>query len=184
MFRVPLLFPSAVVISRLSTTLTRTVDPDGAGPLTSGYDPDLREPYSYEDTGETTPEGEEKKFTTVRYAPPIRIPCQVEIKSNEELRQVVHGDAPVTEWVFVLHNRDLKRLGLLELNYGCCAPALKTNDRIDRIEELRSPGKINHNFKEKLYIYRIDPGSWGMGPSGTDLHIVYTANRPSTPTDT
>ena len=180
MLRVPLLYPSAVVISRLSPTLTHNVDPDGAGPLTSGYDPDLLEPYPYEDTTVTTPEGEETVATTTRYNTPIRIPCQVEIRTSEELRQVFQGDAPVTEWVFVLHNSDLSRLGLLDMDCGC-APKLKTNDRIDRIEVLGSPGKLAYRLKHVLYIYRIDPGSWGMGPSGQDLHIVYTVNRPATP---
>ena len=183
--RVPLLAPSAVLISRLSPTMTSRVDPDGAGPIVGGYDPILREPYPYEDTTQTTASGEEKAVTTVRYSPHVRIPCQVEIKTFEELRQTFSGDAPVTNMVFVLHNKDLKRLGLLfDGDAGCnCVPKLKTNDRIDRVEVLRSPGTISHPFKEKLFVFRIDPGSWGMGPSGQDLQIVWTSNRPATPAE-
>lgn len=183
-FSAPLLFPSALVVSRLSVKMTRRVDPDGAGPKTEGYDPILREPYTYEDTTDLTADGEEKKKVTTTYLPRIRIPCQVEIKSFEELRKVFQGDAPVTNMTFVLHNKDLRRLGLLEpLNEeGCCLAKLKQNDRIDRIEILKSPGRIAHPLKELLYVYRIDPGSWGMGATGQDLQIVYTSNRPATPT--
>jgi hypothetical protein len=181
-FRVPLLFPNAVVISRLSTQLTRDNDPDGAGPLVGGYDPDFNEPYAYEDT-ETSPQtGEELRTDTRIYLPQIRIPCQVETTDFEEVRQTFGGDAPVTDMTFVLHNKDLRQMGLLDESEECaCVPKLKTNDRIDRVER-RGSRKVTQRFKESLYIYEIKPGSWGMGPSGQDLQIVFTSSRPSTST--
>lgn len=175
--RAPLLFPSLLKVSRLDIVATERVDPDGpAGPLTSGYDPDLREPVVYTDASGS-------RASSVRYKPPVLIPCQVEIKKFEELRQVFGGDAPITEMVFVLHNKDLVRMGLLKCGSGCGTDGtlkLKTNDRIDAVlcRRKRVP---NIDLKEDLYIFRIDPGSWGMGPSGTDLKIVYTTNRPALP---
>lgn len=174
--RVPLLFPSLLVVARLDIAGTARVDPDGAGPVTEGYDPDLREPIAYTDAAGS-------RATTVRYMPPVQIPCQVEIKTFEELRQVFQGDAPVTTMVFVLHNSDLVRMGLLKYSMGCSIGgnlSLKTNDKITSV--LCKRKRIsNIDMKEDLYIYRIDPGSWGMGPTGTDLKIVYTTNRPSLP---
>jgi hypothetical protein len=164
-----------LVVSRLDIPATARVDPDGAGPITDGYDPDLREPIAYTDA-------DGSRAVTTRYRQPVQIPCQVEIKSFEELRQVFQGDAPITTMVFVLHNKDLVRLGLLKCDSGCndVSLKLKTNDRIDGVlcKRRRVP---NIDLKEELYIYRIDPGSWGMGPSGTDLKIVYTTNRPALP---
>lgn len=174
--RVPLLFPSLLKVSRLDIPATRRVDPDGAGDLTTGYDPDLRTPHVYTDaTG--------SRVISTRYKPPVYIPCQVEIKKFEELRQIFTGDAPVTEMSFVLHNRDLVKLGLLNVDGNCGHNGvldLKTNDRIDGVYCTRKRIK-NIDLKEELFIYRIDPGSWGMGPSGTDLKIVYTTNRPALP---
>ena len=175
--RVPLLFPSLLKVSMLDLQSTSRFDPDGpGGPLTGGYDPDLRSPYVYTDS-------DGSRASTVRYKPPVLIPCQVEIRRFEELRQVFGGDAPVTEMVFVLHNRDLVRMGLLRCSSGCGTSGtlkLKKNDRIDAVlcKRKRIP---NIDLQELLYIYRIDPGSWGMGPSGTDLKIVYTTNRPALP---
>jgi hypothetical protein len=165
-FRVPLLFPSAVIISRLDIRKTRAVNPPGAQEAV-GYDEDFREPIPYESAG--------KLLDTRRYKPEVRVPCQVEVRTFEELNQVFGGDAPVTDKVFVLHNRDLLRLGLLETD--CCTTKIKKNDRIERDEVLGRPGDVSQAFAEPLFIYRIDPGSWGMGSSGQDLQIVYTTDR-------
>lgn len=176
-FRVPALFPSAVVISRLDIVSTRRVDPVGAP--STGYDEDYREPYKVENSGEVE--------STRRYKAPVRIPCQVETRSYEEVAQVAQGDASVTTMVFVLFNKDLTRLGLLRRSAD--APCgllslLKTSDRIDTIEQVASPGSVIQSFKgnDKLYIFQVLPGSWGMGPTGQDLQIVYTSNRPNSPT--
>jgi hypothetical protein len=177
--RVPLLYPSLVVISRLDIQSTRRVDPDGAGPITGGYDPDLREPYVYSAGTEDA-----VKTDTRRYLPAIRVPCQVEVKDFEEVRQKFGGDAPVTQMTFVLHVKDLRRLGYWLTDAQCergGGPSLKTNDRIDRVETMRQPGVVAYPLKEPLYIYELEPGSWGMGPSGQDLVIVWTANRPALP---
>ena len=174
-FRVPLLEPNVLVISPLSIAQTRAVDPPGAA--TEGYHEDLHEPVVYEDaTG--------KRVSAQRYGEQIRVPCQVEVKSFEELQQVFQGDAPVTKMCFVLHMSDLVLLGLVRDDPGCALHGglkIKKNDRIDAIEVHGIPGEVAVPLATPLYIYRIDPGSWGMGPSGTDLRIVWTANRPDTP---
>ena len=176
--RVPLLSPVQLVISRLDLQNTRRVDPDGAGPLTSGYDADLREPHVYTDPARET------RVDARRYLPAIRVPCQVEVKDFEQVRQRFGGDAPVTQMTFVLHVMDLRRLGYWLTDTQCergGGPALKTNDRIDRIERTGRPGEVVYPLKEKLFIYELEPGSWGFGPSGQDLVIVWTANRPGLP---
>jgi hypothetical protein len=55
------------------------------------------------------------------------------------------------------------------------------NDRVDAVEEPRSLRVKSIHLAAPLYIIRIDPGSWGMGPSGHDLKILYTATRPAKP---
>jgi hypothetical protein len=181
-FRVPLLFPVQVAISPLDTINTRRVDPDKpAGPLTSGYDEDLREPVALE---EIDPLDQSKDIVDVtKYRPQIRIPCQVEVRKLEDVRQEFGGDAPITNMTFVMHNKDLLRLSLLATGeQPNCVRQLKTNDRIDAIEELNKPGMIVHPLKETLFVVELRSGSWGMGPTGQDLWICYTSNRPSTAT--
>lgn len=172
MFRAPLLYPSAIAVDRLDITSTRAVNPTGTPSV--GYDPDFREPYSYETTGN-------EAVDTVRYLPTIRIPCQVEVKTFEKVRQEFGGDAPITELTFVLHNSNLVRMGLSIAGCGCDASSsemLKTNDKIIAIEQNGRPGRVVQTFKEDLFIYEIRPGSWGFGPTGQDLQIIYTCNRP------
>ena len=180
-FRVPLLFPSAIVLHRLDIGATKRVNPPGDHEI--GYDRTFREPISYEkaSTG--------KVKDTRRYLPEIRIPCQVEVKTFEEIKQQIQGDAPVMNMTFVLHHKNLKFLGLLNDDDVQCVgstgrqPSLvgiKTNDKITAIEKNGIPGMITQTFKEPLYIIQVQPGSWGMGPLGHDLEILFVNNRPST----
>jgi hypothetical protein len=105
------------------------------------------------------------------------------VRKLEEVRQEFGGDAPITNMTFVLHNKDLLRLGLLDTGERpSCVRGIKTDDRIDAIEQLRRPGMIVHPLKETLFVVELRSGSWGMGPTGQDLWICYTSNRPATPT--
>lgn len=168
MITVPLLFPSTVLISRLDITTSWAVNPPGTP--TKGYDYDLREPRAYEDptSGNAT--------DALRYKAQIRIPCQVETQTFEQMQHALGGDAPVTNMVFVLHNSDLVSLGYLNITTG--ALDLKTDDRIDAIERYGLPGMPIRIFSDGLYIYQIKPASWGMGTTGQDLQLVYTSLKP------
>lgn len=175
-FRVPLLEPSAIVLHRLDTRGTRAVDPPGAA--TVGYDADMREPIPYEDAGD----GSVK--STVRYLKPIRVPCQVEIKTFEEVRQQFMGDAPILNMIFVLHRKCLLKLDLLVVDQDCPrggAPKIKTNDKITAVEKNGHEGYVTQPFKEPLYIVQVQPASWGMGPDGHDLLLAFVNNRPAMP---
>lgn len=178
-FRVPLLFPSVVVLQRLDTRSTRLVDPDGLGPLTSGYDDDLREPIPYEEVDLV--DDSKNLRTTVRYLPPLRLPCQVETRTFEELNQVYQGDATLTNMVFVLHRMDLQRMGLIGTDEGCSkfgGTLLKVNDKITAIEKQGFSGQSQLPLKFPLYVMAVLPGSWGMG-DGHDLEMLLVSNRPA-----
>ena len=66
-----LIFPFLAELHRLDTTGTATTDPDGAGPLTSGYDPDFKEPVGVDSNDDGI--GESVRIEH----PPVRLPCQV-----------------------------------------------------------------------------------------------------------
>ena len=167
-FRVPLLFPSALVLHRLDIAGTAAIDPPGVPQV--GYDPDFREPYQYDNSG--------SKADTRQYLAPVRIPCQIETPEWQEVRQQPQGDAPLTEMTFVVHRRDLLSLGLLNSSN---TTLIKTNDKITAIEKHGSPGVVTLAYKQPLYVVEVRPGSWGMGSSGYDLELIIAENRPSLP---
>lgn len=167
MFRAPLLYPSDAVISPLDIDATWAANPPGT-PAT-GYDKKLREPYPKQ----VTPGGPITDYRV--YGAQIRVPCQVEIKTFEELRDVADGDAALTKVVLVFHMQDLEELGLFVPATGVLL--LKKGDRLDSIEE-HDTAIVIQPLAEPTYLYRLDPDSWGFG-RGYDLKIGYTTSRPA-----
>jgi hypothetical protein len=169
MTRVRLLKPVAAVIERLHITGTWAEDPPGAA-YSEGYDKINREVVKFAD--EVTGAVE----SPLKYMSEIRVPCQLEFPTYEELRQDFGGDAPLTTVVLVFHRRDLERLLLLDRDTKNCL--LKKGDRVARVEKLNIPGRIVHQFPNNgIYIYQLEPGSPGFGPDGYDLEIAYMTNR-------
>jgi len=169
--RVPLLNPVSAVIYRLDIQATWGVNPPGD--LTQGYDALLREPNLYDDpvTGARTCPRQEMAA--------IYVPCQIETRSFEELRMVIDGNAPITTLVLVTHRMHLETLGLIDPVTNDCL--LKVGDRIAQIEKLNSPGVILQTFTKPLYVFQVLPASYGFGPTGHDLEIIYTTHRSATP---
>jgi len=168
-FRAPLIAPVAAVIHRLDTTATQAINPPGAP--TTGYDPDFREPYPYE-------QGTAWLDTRV-YMTAIRVPCQFEPKPYyEQARHVELGNALLTGVNIVLHRKTLADLGLLDSNQ---TSLLKKYDKITALEKPGSPGTVIKQFAEPLYVIEVRPGSWGMGGTGYDLEILFCENRPALP---
>src|SRR5688572_482404 len=101
-----IIFPFLAELHRLDTQ-AMAADPDAAGPLTSGFDPDFHEPVVL-DTG----------VDFRRELPPVRVRCQVEPLVYEELLQTAAGNAPRSKLVLVFHYRDLERAGLVDTTTG------------------------------------------------------------------
>jgi len=163
--RVPLINPIKAVIYRLDIQAIWAADP--AGDPAAGYDPTLREPYITDVDGVRT-------TTRVEMAA-VKVPCQVETQSFEQLNAVFGGDDPVTDVVFVAHRQDLKKLSLLDATTRKCL--LKPGDRIAHIER---KGHQVLAYEKPLYIYEVRPRSWGFGPDGYDLEVLYTTYRAAT----
>lgn len=102
-----LIFPFLAELHRLNTAGTATTDPDDAGPLTSGYDPDFKEPVGVDSNDDGI--GEPVRVEH----PAVSVPCQVEPKTLEELRMFAAGNSPRSRVELVFHFRDLERLGLV-----------------------------------------------------------------------
>ena len=83
-----LIFPFLAELRRLDTAAMATTDPDGAGALTGGFDPDFKEPVLVDRDGDGVAERERTEL------PAIRVPCQVEPKVFEDLRMLASGASP------------------------------------------------------------------------------------------
>ena len=172
MIRVPLLLQKSIaVIHRLDVTATRALDPPGES--TVGYDEILNEPIKY-DSGPGTP-----ILASRQELSPVRVECQVEAPTFEQLQQHGPGIVENTVLVLVLHRKNLKDLSLLDPTTG--KPLIKKSDRVSAIEKFGFPGTVLQPLAAPgLFVYEVRPGSWGFG-DGHDLELVFLEDRARTP---
>jgi hypothetical protein len=174
-FRVPLLLTIVdAVIYRLDPVGTRAVDPPG--PATEGYDDIFKEPVLYE----TTTHDSATRTSTRTELPPVRVPCQVEIFTQEQLRQMFTGNVPDTSMTLVTHRRDLELLGLVDLVTN--RPSFGIGDRVSGLEKRNLPGVLARGFPAPgFFISELRPGSWGFGDVGNDLELLFLSEREQGP---
>lgn len=169
-FSVPLILEkSLAVVHRLNPAATASLQPASQP---SGYDKDFHEPITYDAVrqGKTVRENARSEL------PPIRVPCQVEMNRFERLAQTPPGDVPQTAVQLVFHRADLRRMKLIDKTTKKLL--LKVNDRISAIESFRKPGVPSVYLDPPgLYIVELQPASFGFGIDGTDLFLVFLADR-------
>jgi hypothetical protein len=160
-----LINPFLAEIARLDTTAT-AADPDGPGPLVSGYDPDFKETVVLEDAGARRDARQEM--------PPMLVPCQVEVGAFEALQQLAAGNSPNSQVTLVFHFRDLERMGLVDPTTGDAL--LRLNDRLVAIRDMA--GKLVQAVRTPpgLYATEVQPQSFGLGRS-RNLAIVIFQER-------
>jgi hypothetical protein len=160
--RVPLVLETTdAVIHRLDISSTKTVGPyTGAS---GGYDQTFREPRVFDKAN--------ARQESTLYLPAVRVPCQVEVADFERLQQLFQGDVPTTALTLVLSRIDLERLGLIDTSTG--RPVFNVNDKVTQFERF---GKIIRTFVEPLYVWQVQPASWGFG-NGYDLELLHCGDR-------
>ena len=158
-----LINPFLAELARLDTVAT-AADPDGPGPLTSGYDPDFKETVIVPATGERGTDARKEM-------PSIRIPCQVEVGTFEALQQLASGNSPDSKVTLVFHFRDLERTGLVDPGTGDAL--LRVNDRLVAIYELA--GRLVQAIRTPpgLYATEVQPQSFGLGLSRNLLLVTF-----------
>jgi len=162
--RVPLLLETVeAVISRIDTVATGAFNPPG--PAVSGYDPDFKTPIKYSASGTPT--------SSLQYKSAIKVPCQVEVLTAERLRQYFSGTAPSSNLIVVISRIDCEAMGLLDATTRKILVGI--NDRVDRFERA---GATVHPLPEPLYVFEVRPASWGFGPDGHDLELLFLNDRP------
>lgn len=170
MFRVPLLLETSLaVIYRLNPSAIADSEPYSGG---TGYNKSYRQPIVFD----TTRQGKTVREYARSELPPVKVPCQVETGDFERLRQGADGDVPDSSMVLVVHRQDLTILGLIDPDSN--KPLLEVNDRVSHIESSKLPGVVTQQFEgEGMYITSVAPASWGFGPDGYDLHLLFLKER-------
>ena len=158
-----LINPFLAELARLDTVAT-AADPDGAGPLTSGYDPDFKETVM-------VPAAGERGLDARKELPPIRIPCQVEVGSFEALQQLAAGNSPNSKVTLVFHFRDLERMALVDRDTGDAL--LRVNDRLVAIHDLASRLVQAIRTPPGFYATEVQPQSFGLGLSRNLLLVTF-----------
>lgn len=168
---IPLLNTLNLVVYRLDIPSGWSEDPPGDA--TKGYNPTLREPRVSRTAGARSVV--RKEMTAVK------IPVQVEVQTDHQLRMVFGGDAPNSQIAFVARRRRLERMGLTDSTTGNCL--IKRGDRVSHLEKR---GKVVKAFQatpltapqpDSLYIHEVRAKSWGFGSDHYALEIFYTTTR-------
>lgn len=160
-----LILPFLAQIYRLDTNLT-AADPDGAGPLVSGYDPDFHEPVLLAGPG-----GEGPGTTRRVESAPVLLPCQVEVGSVEKRQMFFSGNSPDQRLILVFHMKDLERLGFVD---SVGRVGLHREDRLAAIYDKH--GVLVRELPTALYASQVEPAEYGLG-SKQNLLTVYFDER-------
>lgn len=160
-----LIFPFIVELGLLDTAAT-AADPDGVGPLASGYDDEFRETVIRSGVGSVR--GESARVERVQ-----RFFAQVEDDAQGSLSMGASGNMPVSRITLVFHYEDLEALGAVQSPAG--KPIIKAPGA--RLISIRNP-----DTGELIERYDSPPGFWateaksggfGLGPNRNLLIVVF-----------
>jgi len=149
-----LIFRFLAELHRLDTRALAVEDPDGAGPLTSGYDPDFKEPVLVDANDDGIGERVRKEH------PPVRIPCQVEPEAFEALQEYASGNSPRSRLRLVFHFTDLERLGLVDSGSGDAL--VRVGDRLGGVFDITGALVQAVRTPPGLFVTEAKPIGFGL----------------------
>ncbi len=159
-----LINPFLACIAQLDTELT-AADPDGAGPLTSGYDDVFRETV-------LVPQDDEQTGTDARVEKPeILLPAQVEMDAFEALQQFAAGTSSNFQMRLVFHFIDLEREGMVDPNTG--EALIRANDRLVSIHDMCGNLVQSIRTPPGLYATEVQPRAFGIGKARNLLLVTF-----------
>ncbi|MDY0004822.1 MAG: hypothetical protein RBU30_26225 [Polyangia bacterium] len=159
-------------LHRLDAGAMAALDPDGAGPLASGLDPDFLEPVRVDRDDDGLGETGRMEHT------PVQVPCQVEPEVLEALRMLPGGQSSRGELRLVLHFRDLERLGLVDSATGVAL--VQPGDRLGVLRDRQ--GGLVQAFRDPpgMYVTETRATGFGLGrarPRRNLLLVTFEARR-------
>jgi len=162
-----LIFPFIVELGLLDTAAT-AADPDGAGPQTSGYDDEFREPVMLPPTA-----GGSARGTIHRVETTVRFKAQIEDDTADALQMAAAGNSPTSTMGLVFHFSDLEKVGAVSMLTG--KPSIKApGARLIAIYNPRS-GQLIERFDEEPGLFATQAKSlgFGLGPDRNLLLVIF-----------
>ena len=157
-----LIFPFLAQIYRLDTQTTAGTDP-------SGFDPDFKESRVVDSMDDGVGQRIRNEL------PPIKLLCQIEPKTFEELAMFASGNSPRANINLVFHFKDLERMGLVdETGEAMIRPGDRLGGIYDKadvlVQVIRNP------------MYAIDSRPMGFGlhrakPSRNLLFVTFDSRQ-------
>ncbi|HTP30229.1 MAG TPA: hypothetical protein VMK12_31795 [Anaeromyxobacteraceae bacterium] len=138
-------------------------DPDGSGPLASGYDPDFKETVLLPTGGSVGTDARKEK-------PALLLPCQVEVGAFEALQELASGNSPASRVTLVFHFRDLEERGLVDPATGDAL--IRVNDRLVAIRDRHDSFVQAIRTPPGLYVREAQP-QFGLGTSRNLLAVTF-----------
>jgi hypothetical protein len=117
-------------------------------------DPDFREPIALDLDEDGIGEVARSEL------PEVRIPCQVEPQTFEQLRMLPSGRAPRTSLDVVMHFRDLERIGLVDRDGRA---RIGSGDRLSGIYTLDGELVLPVRTPPGLFVTEARPTGFGLG---------------------
>lgn len=161
-----LIFPFLVDIAQLDTAAT-AADPDDTGPLTSGYDPDFREPVM------VPPVSGSGSAPVHRVENIVQLYAQIETEEEGRVQMMVSGVSPQSRRVLIFHFVDLEAAGMVDATTG----RAKLRAPGDRLVAIRHPD--THELIEAIPDYpgfwavSVESIGWGLSPDRNLLKVVF-----------
>lgn len=172
-----LIWPMFIEVEQIDTDLTRTTDPDGAGPLTTGYDDVFDEPVivPVPDVSGAPPVGSLRGAEATIYKPAVRLEAQIEVDDFNLLRQFASGDVPSFEIRCVIHYTELEALGLIGADGST---TFRKNDRLRRIIDTDGVTTLLEvPFPPGLYLVHPQDRSFGLIGGTRNLFVAHFSDR-------
>lgn len=119
-----------------------------------GFDPDFHEPVLVDRDDDGVAERARLEL------PAVRVPCQIEPKTFDELRMFDAGNSPDSKLQLVMHFKDLERLGFVDARTS--EPLIAPGDRLAAIYD--RAGELVQAIRTPpgLYVTEARPIGWGL----------------------
>lgn len=153
-------------------SLATSLDPDDSGDLTSGYDPDFREPVLIPpERTFGSPRGEDARQETLI----SKLPCQVEDENEELLQAMASGDSPGYHINLIFFMEDIEQRGLLTEDGQA---AVFRRSRLDALRNARTHAIVQRYSEPRaMYAQEVRPISWGLSGGERNLLFVRYEDR-------
>ena len=149
-----LIFPFLARLHQLDTLTTASTDPDGVGPLTSGFDDDFKESVLVD----TDSDGVGEAVRDER--PPVLVTCQVEPDTMAKLQVFASGASPESAFELVFHFSDLTRLGLVDPTTGDAM--IRLGDRLSAILSVEEEPMASFPDPPGMFVTEARPIGFGL----------------------